>query len=180
MKDFSGVERLNHFSYKPEFRQFRRRNNDLYAACYALYRTGKSLEHIARAHYHGRFTRQSLYDVFRVRGYKLRDKQLRPARAYKGKVFRQDKYGGYRSRAGGEEVYLHRLLWEEHHGKIPPDFVVVFRDGDRENIVIENLDCLHREEAKKRYNHGNQFGYKRFVGKGIFGAAPSQNNHPAK
>ena len=41
-------------------------------------------------------------------------------------------------------VEVHRLLWEEHHGPIPKSHVVIFRDGDRENIVIENLMLVSR------------------------------------
>lgn len=167
---------INEFRYRPEFKQRRRRHNDLYAACYALYRSGKSLQYIAEVHYRGRFTRQTLHDVFKTRGYRLRIKQLRPSRTYKGRVFRQDSAGLYRSRKGGETIYLHRLIWEEQYGLIPSNFVVIFKDGDHENFTIGNLDCLHREQAKKLYNHGNQFGYKRFEGRGLFGARTNGND----
>ena len=160
---------VNNYPYRSEFKQLRRRNNDVYAACYALYLTGKSLGYVAEIHYKGRFSRQSLFDVFNVRGYKLRSKKLRPAKTYKGIIYRQDKYENYRSRVGGKTIYLHRLIWEEQMGEIPKDFVVVFKDSDHDNIVIENLDCMHREEAKKLYNYSNQFGYKRFKEKGQFG-----------
>ena len=44
----------------------------------------------------------------------------------------------------------HILLWEEHNGKLPKGHCVVFRDGDKQNIVIENLECVSRGELMKR------------------------------
>lgn len=163
------MERINNFSYKSEFKQFNRRNNDIYASCYALYLEGKSLEYIAKVHYRGRFTRQALFNVFKARGYRLRSKNFGKAKTYNGRMFRIDKHGLYRARNQGKAIYLHRLIWEEANGKIPPDYVVIFKDGDKENLAIENLSCLHREEAKRLYNYSNQYGYKRFNGKGAFG-----------
>lgn len=43
-------------------------------------------------------------------------------------------------------VELHRLLWEEHNGPIPPGHVVMFKDGNKDNIVIENLLLISRGE----------------------------------
>lgn len=43
-------------------------------------------------------------------------------------------------------VEVHRLLWEEHHGPIPGGHVVIFKDGDRTNIVIENLMLVSRAD----------------------------------
>jgi hypothetical protein len=43
-------------------------------------------------------------------------------------------------------VEVHRLLWEERHGPIPGSHVVIFRDGDRTNIVIENLMLVSRAD----------------------------------
>lgn len=166
------------FAYRPEFRQFNRKNNDKVLAMYEIYlSTGKSLEYIAKHFYRGQFTRQSLYDVFRVRGYKLRSKQLRPARIYKGIAYRLGK-GGYRSRIKGELRYLHKVIWEEKNGPIPLDHYIVFRDGNKENITSENMICLSAQEAKKMYNYANQFGYKRFKDKGEFGGLLSKRRLP--
>lgn len=157
------------FNYRSEFRQFKRKNNDMVLAAYELYlSTGKSLQYIAEKFYRGKFTRQSLYDVFRVRGYKLRSKKLRPSRTYQGIVYRAAN-GGYRSRIGGITKFLHRVIWEEQNGLIPSDHYIIFRDGNQENIVIENMQLIRAVEAKKLYNNANQFGYKRMPGKGAFG-----------
>jgi hypothetical protein len=48
----------------------------------------------------------------------------------------------------------HHLLWEEHHGKIPKDFIVIFKDKNQMNIIIENLECISRIELMKRNTIG--------------------------
>jgi len=44
----------------------------------------------------------------------------------------------------------HILLWEEHHGPVPDGHIVIFRDGNKEKIVIENLECITRAENMRR------------------------------
>ena len=41
-------------------------------------------------------------------------------------------------------VEVHRLLWIEHNGPIPEGHIVIFRDSNRENIVIDNLMLVSR------------------------------------
>lgn len=43
-------------------------------------------------------------------------------------------------------VEVHRLVWTEHHGPIPPGHIVIFRDSNRENIVIDNLMLVSRAD----------------------------------
>jgi hypothetical protein len=43
-------------------------------------------------------------------------------------------------------VEVHRLLWEEHNGPIPEGHIVIFKDGDRTNIEIDNLMLISRGE----------------------------------
>jgi len=45
---------------------------------------------------------------------------------------------------------IHTLLWEEHNGPVPEGCIVVFRDGDRNNITIENLELISRAENMRR------------------------------
>jgi hypothetical protein len=52
--------------------------------------------------------------------------------------------------------FKHRLLWEKINGKIPKCFVVVFKDKDKSNIKIENLELISQSENMKRnsiYNY---------------------------
>lgn len=36
----------------------------------------------------------------------------------------------------------HKLEWEKVHGKIPPGFVLIFLDGNKQNITMENLKLV--------------------------------------
>lgn len=47
-------------------------------------------------------------------------------------------------------VSVHVIVWEQEHGKIPPGHVVIFRDGDKRNFAISNLECISRAELMKR------------------------------
>ncbi|MCX4187184.1 HNH endonuclease signature motif containing protein [Methylophaga sp. OBS4] len=42
--------------------------------------------------------------------------------------------------------FMHRLLWEKHNGPIPPGHKVIFIDGNRDNIKIENLELVSNGE----------------------------------
>lgn len=49
-----------------------------------------------------------------------------------------------------------RYLWEQHKGPIPPAHLVAFKDGNRQNCVIENLELISRAENARRnvmWNH---------------------------
>lgn len=41
---------------------------------------------------------------------------------------------------------VHHIVWEEHNGSIPTGHIVVFRDGNKDNITIENLELITRQE----------------------------------
>ena len=48
-------------------------------------------------------------------------------------------------------VGVHILIWQEHHKtELPKGHAIVFKDGDKTNITIENLECLSRAELMKR------------------------------
>lgn len=51
---------------------------------------------------------------------------------------------------------VHRIVWMEAHGPIPAGHVVVFRNGDKTDIRLENLELISRAELAER-NH-----YKRY------------------
>jgi hypothetical protein len=46
--------------------------------------------------------------------------------------------------------YQHRLIWEEHHGPIPPGHIVAFRDRNPENLDPDNLELIDRAENCRR------------------------------
>ena len=40
----------------------------------------------------------------------------------------------------------HRLIWEEAYGPIPKGYNVIFLDGDKKNLKLENLAIVNNEE----------------------------------
>lgn len=45
---------------------------------------------------------------------------------------------------------LNRYTWEQHNGPIPPEHLVIFKDGNRKNCSIENLELISRAELARR------------------------------
>ena len=43
-------------------------------------------------------------------------------------------------------VFKHIMEWEKHHGSVPENCLISFKDGDRYNCKIENLMCITRAE----------------------------------
>jgi hypothetical protein len=52
--------------------------------------------------------------------------------------------GGY----GNSRVwcYMHRYVWEQANGEIPTGCVIRFRDGDKTNVTLENLELVSRSQ----------------------------------
>jgi hypothetical protein len=49
-----------------------------------------------------------------------------------------------------EWKWLHRKNWEDVHGPIPKGMALVFRDGNRENCAVDNLELITRQELARR------------------------------
>lgn len=45
-------------------------------------------------------------------------------------------------------VFKHRLIYEQEHGVIPANSVIIFADENKNNLNIENLICVTRNELK--------------------------------
>lgn len=45
---------------------------------------------------------------------------------------------------------VHVVVWESHHGPVPPKHRVCFRDGDRSHIEISNLELVSFKEVMQR------------------------------
>lgn len=41
--------------------------------------------------------------------------------------------------------FKHRKLWEQHYGSIPKGGIIYFKDGNRDNVTIENLAITDRK-----------------------------------
>ncbi|MBD2795813.1 HNH endonuclease [Xenorhabdus sp. 18] len=40
----------------------------------------------------------------------------------------------------------HHVIWESHHGKLPTDSILIFKDGNPQNCQIDNLLMISRKE----------------------------------
>lgn len=47
-------------------------------------------------------------------------------------------------------VFIHHLVWRMHGNAVPPGHVLVFRDGDKLNFDINNLELVTRAELMSR------------------------------
>lgn len=45
---------------------------------------------------------------------------------------------------------LQRHVWQQAHGPIPPGHNIVFKDGNRANCALDNLECIPRAEMMRR------------------------------
>lgn len=45
---------------------------------------------------------------------------------------------------------VHVIVWEKHRGPVPPDHVVIFRDGNKNNRRLSNLKLLSRRQNMLR------------------------------
>ncbi|MDP1586616.1 MAG: HNH endonuclease signature motif containing protein [Prosthecobacter sp.] len=45
---------------------------------------------------------------------------------------------------------LQRIVWEEHHGPVPPGTAITFIDGNKSNCDIDNLRLISRAELMQR------------------------------
>lgn len=52
---------------------------------------------------------------------------------------------------------VHLLIWEAANGPIPPSHAIVFKDGNKQNIVLDNLEMITRQALMRRnsmHNYG--------------------------
>ena len=51
----------------------------------------------------------------------------------------------------------HVYLWKKHNGKVPRGKIVVFRDRNPMNCVLENLELITRGEALERARQTDEY-----------------------
>lgn len=52
---------------------------------------------------------------------------------------------------------VHVMVWEEANGPVPPGHVVVFKNGDRTDRALENLECVSRPELMRRNSYHTRY-----------------------
>lgn len=50
---------------------------------------------------------------------------------------------------------VHVLVWEAQHGPVPPGHIITFMNGDKSDMRLENLACMHRRENMARNTRHN-------------------------
>jgi len=65
---------------------------------------------------------------------------------------REAVHGAEATGFGNTKVWplLGRRVWEEHNGPIPPKHIVAFRDKNRQNCAIENLELMSLADNARR------------------------------
>lgn len=144
-------------------KHLKRKNNDIVAAMYAMYQNGNedgpvSIAGVAKMY---KRSRQAVWDLFRSRGYPLRSKKLKGLMMIDGIRFTEMKAGYLRGTVPGRgRMMAHHYVWERERGvgAIPEGHVLMFRDGDKRHIAVENLELVRKEDMSRRFNphHNNQ------------------------
>lgn len=106
---------------------------------------------------HGR-TRQAVWEVVRRRGGNKYPRNIRESRDWNGRRYYRSGKGGFFRLGTKSRTYLHHDIWRAAHGELPPGHQVVFKNGDKEDCRLENLECLPAETIRARHRTGaNQF-----------------------
>ena len=51
-------------------------------------------------------------------------------------------------------VHKHRYIYEQAHGEISKDKVLIFLDGNKQNFNLDNLKCITRKQLIKMNQNG--------------------------
>lgn len=62
---------------------------------------------------------------------------------------------------------LHVLIWEESNGPVPEGSVVIFKDGNRQNVTLENLAQVTMAENAVMNRYGLRFDHAEHTETGI-------------
>jgi len=52
---------------------------------------------------------------------------------------------------------IHVMMWETENGPVPPGHIVIFKDGNRENLVLDNFELVTRQELMRRNSYHTRY-----------------------
>lgn len=91
--------------------------------------------------------------------FKMFDLKTRPLKRHKTVSYRKEKYApgkdGYLRKTKGDRELLHRQKWKDKYGPIEDGYEIMFKDGDRKNCSIENLEKISTSDHAKLCSFGN-------------------------
>jgi len=56
-----------------------------------------------------------------------------------------------KNKGKGKSILVHRLVWREKFGKIPKDFIIHHKNGNKKDNRIENLECISKSDHRKKH-----------------------------
>lgn len=66
---------------------------------------------------------------------------------FNGIIFKMDcNTGYYYCWMDGASKLMHRYVWEFYNGKIPENYHIHHKDGNKANNSIDNLECIHKHD----------------------------------
>lgn len=95
---------------------------------------------------------QNIHRILKRRGATRQRRYRDVVATYRGMRFTADREGYLEvtTPKGRAETRLHRIVWTTERGPIPEGYNVMFKDGDRRNCDISNLECLPVAEVTRR------------------------------
>lgn len=91
---------------------------------------------------------------------KVKHTMFKPGNGQEGAKFEFQDGDGYTIvKHDGKWQLKHRLIYTQHCGPIDSDMLVVFKDGNKQNLDINNLELITKEENLRR----NQTTDRRFL-----------------
>ncbi len=79
----------------------------------------------------------------------------------------KDGYIEIKIKESNEFVLKHRWLWEQKNGKIPKDKILIFLDGNKLNLDLDNLALISRNENLTMNSNKLRYQYKELTKAGI-------------
>jgi hypothetical protein len=115
---------------------------------YETYQSGLSLSGVALKF---NCTRQSVYELFKNRGWKLRTQTRKEFIEFNGFKYTKRKDGYYR-KTNGNRGLLHKDVWIYYNGDVDKNYDVHHKDKNLDNNSIENLQLLSKSEHGKMHS----------------------------
>lgn len=137
-----------------------KRQDEKAAAMYMFYAAGQSLEQVGKEF---GVSRQTVYQMFKRRGWELRDRPpiAENALEYRGCTYTISGTVPYYRCTTGDRHLLHRKTWEDHHGPIPDGYDIHHKDNCKTNNSLANLECLTKSDHTRLYSPScNQHAHK--------------------
>jgi RNA polymerase sigma factor (sigma-70 family) len=106
-------------------------------------------------------SRQAVWEILSTAGFRLNSPRKHEAMEYGGLTYRRSAKGGFYRCTTSHRRLLHHIVWENAHGPLPPGAEIIFKDGDRDNVAIDNLRCQARTIASRARGTRNQYTKKR-------------------